>query len=267
MCDVAGVPFFVNRAGLDLIGLESIDDARRVRVRDFFFPEDQCTIENEFFPAVLKNGHGEIEIRFRNFKTGAARWMAYKVLALTDAAGKTIGFATVSQDVTERREMEDDLRQMAADLSEADRRKDEFLATLAHELRNPLAPLRNMLELMKRTDGDAGVVQQARDTMERQLGQMIRLVDDLLDLSRISRDKLELRMEPALLSAVLDQAVEATRPLAERAGHKLHVDLPPEPIYLHADAARLARVSNLLNNSCKYTRRARSAAGRARTWS
>jgi CheY-like chemotaxis protein len=156
--------------------------------------------------------------------------------------------------VTERREMEDDLRQMAADLSEADRRKDEFLATLAHELRNPLAPLRNMLELMKRSGDDTQVLHQARDTMERQVSQMVRLVDDLLDLSRISRDKLELRMEPVELAAVLDQALEASRPLAEQAGHNLHVQLPREPVHLHADQARLAQVfSNLLNNSCKYT--------------
>jgi PAS domain S-box-containing protein len=145
MCDLEGIPFFVNRAGLEMVGLEGIEQARHTPVRDFFFPEDRPRIMDEFFPSILAKGHGETEVRFRHFRTGEARWMAYKVLTLADAAGRAVGLATVSQDVTERRRLEDDLRKLAADLSEADRRKDEFLATLAHELRNPLAPIRNAL--------------------------------------------------------------------------------------------------------------------------
>jgi CheY-like chemotaxis protein len=182
--------------------------------------------------------------------------MAYKVLTLTDSAGQPLALATVSQDVTERRRLEDDLRKSAADLSEVDRRKDEFLATLAHELRNPLAPLCNMLEVWKRAGDDAELVHRARDTMERQLGQMVRLVDDLLDLNRITHNRLELRPGQVELSSAIQQAVEAARPLADSAGHELRVTLPAEPIYLHADPARLAQVfGNLLNNSCKYTGR------------
>ena len=101
---------------------------------------------HEFFPSVLEKGHGEIEVRFRHFKTGEARWMTYKVLTLPDAAGRPVAFATVSQDVTERKRLEDRLRRVAADLSEADRRKNEFLAMLAHELRNPLAPISNAIQ-------------------------------------------------------------------------------------------------------------------------
>ena len=145
MCDLEGIPFFVNRAGLEMVGLDGIEQARHTPVRDFFFPEDQPRIMDEFFPSVLEKGHGEIEVRFRHFKTGEARWMAYKVLTVTDPTGRAVALATVSQDVTERRRLEDDLRKLAAELSEADRRKDEFLATLAHELRNPLAPIRNAL--------------------------------------------------------------------------------------------------------------------------
>ena len=107
-----------------------------------------------------------------------------------------MAFATVSQDVTERRRLEDNLRQLAADLSAADRQKNEFLATLAHELRNPLAPLGNMLEVLKRADGDARIARVALTTMERQLRQMVRLVDDLLDLNRITHNRLELRKSP-----------------------------------------------------------------------
>jgi len=254
MCDLNAIPVFVNRAGLEMVGLESIDEARQTPVSDFFFPEDQHAMMNEFFPAVMESGHGEIEIRFRHFKTGKARWMAYKLWKLTDADGRPIAFATVSQDVTQRRQLEDDLRRLAADLSEVDRRKNEFLATLAHELRNPLAPMANMIEVLKRTNGDTETLEHARDTMERQLHQMVRLVDDLLDLSRITHDRLELRTSEVELSAVIQQAVEVAKPLIDAANQKLSVVLPDQPVYLSADPARLAQVfGNLLNNSSKYT--------------
>jgi PAS domain S-box-containing protein len=252
--DLMGLPFFINRAGLAMVGLDDIETARRTPVREFFFPEDQQRVMGEFFASVMKAGHGEIEIRFRHFKTGNPIWMAYKVLALKDAAGRIVSFATVSQDMTGRKRMEDDLRKLAADLSEADRRKDEFIAMLAHELRNPLAPLSNMLEVLKRTDDDPSVMQRARETMERQLGQMVRLVDDLLDLNRITHNRLELRQGQVELAAVVQQAVEAARPLAEAARHQLQVSVPAEPCHLYADSARLAQVfGNLLTNSCKYT--------------
>jgi PAS domain S-box-containing protein len=139
-------------------------------------------------------------------------------------------------------------------LAEADRRKDEFLATLAHELRNPLAPIRNMLELMKRADDDRPLREQARSTMERQLRHMIRLIDDLLDVSRISRGKLKLKRERAELASMIHQAVEACRPLAAGGHLEVTVTLPPEPIFLDADPVRLTQVfGNILNNSCKYT--------------
>jgi PAS domain S-box-containing protein len=255
ICDLQGVPFFINRAGLAMIGLRDIEEARQTPVAEFFFPEDQEAIWNEFFPAVLKEGHGEIEIRFRHFKTGEARWMSYKVLTLTDAANQPVAFATVSQDITERRRMMDDLQRLAADLSAADQRKNEFLATLAHELRNPLAPMSNMLEVVKRSGNDGEILKRAHGTLERQLNQMIRLVDDLLDLNRITHDRLELRRSEVELSSVIEQAVEVARPLCDAAGQELIVQLPDEPVFLNADRARLAQVfGNLLNNSCKYTR-------------
>ncbi len=182
-----------------MVGLDNIDDARAATVDEFFFPEDRLRIMHEFFPEVLEKGHGEIEVRFRNFKTGEGRWMSYKVLVLRDTAGKPTALATVSQDVTERKRLEDNLRQLAAHLSEADRRKDEFLATLAHELRNPLAPLLNMLEVLKRADGDSETLHCARETMDRQLAQLVRLVDDLLDLNRITHNRLELRQSQVAL--------------------------------------------------------------------
>jgi signal transduction histidine kinase/ActR/RegA family two-component response regulator len=139
-------------------------------------------------------------------------------------------------------------------IRDADRRKDEFLATLAHELRNPLAPISNSLELLRRSDGDPELLARACGTMDRQLGQLVRLIDDLLDASRISRGKLVLRREALTLEAVLGQALETVRPHLERAGHELELVLPDSPVWLDGDATRLAQVfGNLLHNAAKYT--------------
>ena len=140
------------------------------------------------------------------------------------------------------------------ELREADRHKDEFLATLAHELRNPLAPIQNALELMKMAGDSHERIRPGREIIERQLAQMLRLVDDLLDLSRIRQGKIELRKEKIEVASVVASAVEGSRPFIEMAGHKLVVTLPPEPLYLEADPTRLTQaLSNLLNNASKYT--------------
>jgi CheY-like chemotaxis protein/two-component sensor histidine kinase len=125
---------------------------------------------------------------------------------------------------------------------------------LAHELRAPLAPLANTLEILRRSDGGEATVRRAAGTMERQLSQLVRLVDDLLDASRMSRDKLQLRKETVELEPIVRQAIETCRPLINRFQHALTVALPSEPVYLDADPARLVQVLvNLLNNACKYT--------------
>ena len=181
--------------------------------------------------------------------------VALTISPIKDDDGNVVGASKIVRDITERKRLEDNLRVLAANLSENDRRKNEFLATLAHELRNPLAPMSNMLEVVKRADGDGKILKQAHETIERQLGQMVRLVDDLLDLNRITHDRLELRRNEVELSSVIQQAVEVARPLIDEAGHKLIVELPEEAIYLNADRTRLAQVfGNLLNNSSKYTK-------------
>ena len=151
--------------------------------------------------------------------------------------------------------LEEDLRKITAELSEADRRKDEFLATLAHELRNPLAPIRNGLQILRIAD-DTATIERVRAMMERQLAQMVHLVDDLLDVSRISRGKLQLRKQQIQLATALNDAVETSRPVIDAGGHTLVVKLPSEPIFLDADPTRLGQIfSNLLNNAAKYSER------------
>lgn len=188
-------------------------------------------------------------------KDGSALPSQCNVAAIRSPDGEFLGLVAVVLDISERLRTEEELRRLAAERSEADRRKDEFLATLAHELRNPLAPIRNGLEVI-RLAGVTGVVEQARIMMDRQLTQLVRLVDDLLDISRVSTGKLELRKERIELKAVIETAVETSLPAIEQAGHAFAVEVPDEPIFVDGDPTRLAQVvSNLLNNSAKYTHR------------
>lgn len=159
-------------------------------------------------------------------------------------------------DVHEQRLAANELRRLAADLSEADRRKDEFLAILAHELRNPLAPLSNAAQLLRLSGStDQGMVK-VSEMIERQVAQMVRLVDDLLDISRVNHGKIELRKQRVALEPVIRQAVDAASDLAHCMEHKLTVSIPEQPIFVFADPMRLTQiVGNLLSNACKFTDR------------
>ena len=187
-------------------------------------------------------------------KDGRRLDISLTVSPIRDAEGGIIGASKIARDVTERKRVEAALLEAAEALKEADRRKDEFLAVLAHELRNPLAPLRNGLQVMRLGADNPELVARTREMMDRQLSHMVRLIDDLLDVSRISRNKMELRRSRVLLADVVSSAVEIARPALEAAGHELTVALPPEPVHLDADLTRLAQVfGNLLHNSAKYT--------------
>jgi PAS domain S-box-containing protein len=188
----------------------------------------------------------QMEHRFRG-ADGVYRWHLSRARAMRDGDGRVVMWIGSNTDI-------DDVKRAEESLREADRRKDEFLATLAHELRNPLAPIRNGLQIMRLAGDDGQSFASVRDMMERQLGQMIRLVDDLLDLSRIDRGKIELRKEQLNAAAVIEAALETSRPLIEAARHQLVVHLPADPLWVMGDLIRLAQVvSNLLNNSAKYT--------------
>ncbi len=166
---------------------------------------------------------------------------------------KLVSFDGTVADVTQRRMREDALRKMAADLSEADRRKNEFLATLAHELRNPLAPIKNAVQLMAMTELD-GDTEDLRQTMARQVEQLVHLIDDLLDVSRISRGKITLRREVVDVASIVAAAVEASSTFISESGQRLTVHCPEEPVLIYADPARITQITcNLLNNSAKYS--------------
>ena len=201
-------------------------------------------------PVVLLSAKAGEEARIEGLEASADDYLvkpfsARELLATVDAHIKTIDIR--------RQSREAELR-LIEQLREQDRLKDEFLATLAHELRNPLAPIRNGLELIRLSNNDPAVLEKATMIMQRQIEQMVRLVDDLLDVARISRNKLELRKEQVDLESVVRNAVETSRPVLAAAENDLHVGLPLEPVWLEADPVRLAQVfSNLLNNAAKYS--------------
>jgi PAS domain S-box-containing protein len=181
---------------------------------------------------------------------------------LTEAPGGLPYWVGVNIDATEQKKIREELRrqaetlrQQANALKEADRRKDEFLALLGHELRNPLAPIRNGLHILLLPDVDHTAVRQVKDMMEKQVNHLTRMVDDLLDVSRITRGRIQLRKEPVELSRAVGYAVESVRPLVEAQNHRLTVSLPPAAVHVEADPTRLEQILvNLLNNAVKYTR-------------
>jgi PAS domain S-box-containing protein len=212
-------------------------------------PPDRLSEEREILARLGRGERIEHYETIRVARNGRQIDISLTISPVRDADGRVIGASKVARDITERREAVEALK-------EADRRKDEFLALLAHELRNPLAPLRNGLEVMRLAADNPVIVAKTRDMMDRQLSHMVRLIDDLLDISRINRHKMELRCARVTLADVIGNAVETTRPAIEAAGHELSVSLPPEPIHLTADLTRLSQVfANLLNNSAKYTER------------
>jgi PAS domain S-box-containing protein len=243
--DREGNCLFVNECWCEMAGLSPEEAQGQGWVRALH-PDDRERVHEEWYTAVKAGQPFAAEYRFRT-PHGKVTWLQGRAVGLGDEAGQGSDYIGTLIDITEQREAVEALR-------EADRRKDEFLALLAHELRNPLAPLRNGLEVMRLASGKPEVVSRARDMMDRQLSHMVRLIDDLLDVSRISRNKMELRRSRVLLADVVSSAVEIARPAIEAAGHELTVSLPPEPVPLDADLTRLAQVfGNLLNNSAKYT--------------
>jgi two-component system, sensor histidine kinase len=217
----------------DMDGLEFLDQLRNER--------------GEGMPAlIMLTGQGNEAVAVQAMKRGA---QDYLVKGSTDAAALRRAIANAREKVFLHRQLEQQRRQ----LREADRRKDEFLATLAHELRNPLAPLQNALSLMRLRPEDRAATEHARRIMERQVHHMVRLVDDLLEVGRITLGRLVLRRERVELRDVVRDAVDSVLPLITASSHELHISAPDHPVYLEADPTRITQVlANLLTNAAKY---------------
>jgi PAS domain S-box-containing protein len=198
---------------------------------------------------VARTGKAE---RFESEAQAMGRWFDVYATRVGGATSRRV--ALLFSDITARKQADDRLRKLAADLSEADRRKTEFLATLAHELRNPLAPIRSGLGVMRLSGDNPASVARVRAMMERQVTHMVHLIDDLLDIARISGGKLELKRARVDLADVLSSAVETSLPAIEAARHALRIDVAGEPFAADVDATRISQVvANLLNNAAKYT--------------
>ncbi len=210
-------------------------------------PPDLIEEERQILAQLRRGERIEHFETVRVSKTGRRLDISLSISPIRDRDGRIVGVSKVARDITESKRAQQALL-------EADRRKDEFLALLAHELRNPMAPLRNGLQVMRLAAGDVQAVAQARAMMDRQLGHLVRLVDDLLDVARIGQNKIELRRARISLTEVIENAVEIARPVIEAGGHELTVSLPNHAVFLDADLTRLVQVlSNLLTNSAKYT--------------
>jgi len=212
----------------------------------FYPPEDVAAGKPEMLlRKALEMGRVEDE-GWRRRRDGSRFWGDVVITALFDESGRLHGFAKVTRDLSERRRV--------VALEEADRQKNEFLAVLAHELRNPLAPIRNALYLIGRPDSDTATIRGAHAIAERQLRHMARLLDDLLDVSRVSQGRIELRREPVDLALAARQSIETVRGLAEIRHQALALDVGTSPVVVHADPTRIDQVlMNLLSNAIKYT--------------
>ena len=243
--DPAGRMEFVNRVYLDFFGIRG-DQAGEFDWRQIIHPDDREAHVAAFTTALRERLPFHACARVKRHD-GRWRWLESRGNAIIDSAGRMTGYIGSSPDITHIVESQESLR-------DADRRKDEFLATLAHELRNPLAPIRNNIDILRLSGDSSPAAERIYKTMEQQIIHMVRLVDDLLEVSRITRGTIELRKEPVEFAAVVRSAVETSKPLIEEARHRLTISIPPEPLTLDADSVRLAQVfANLLNNAAKYT--------------
>ena len=250
-----------NQGGERVTGFKS-DEVLGRHFALFYPPEEAAAgTPQQHLEAAARDGRYEEEAE-RVRQDGSRFWANVVITALRDAEGRLQGFSKVTRDVTTKKQAELSAHRLVAEetarkaAEESDRRKDEFLATLAHELRNPLAPIQNSLEVLKSPALDATSGKRMKEIMGRQVHQLVRLVDDLLDVSRVMRGKIDLRLERIDLASAVARAVETAQPLIDVHQHRLDVAPPTETIEVYADQIRLAQaLANLLTNAAKYTPR------------
>lgn len=259
-CDSEGVIQQFNRRAAELWGrTPAIGDTderfcgsfKMFRPDGSFMPHDQCPMALVLTGEITGVCDAEVLI---DRPDGSRINVIVNIRPLKNQRGEVSGAINCFYDITERSRLERKLQEQSEALADLHRRKDEFLAMLGHELRNPLAPILNSVHLLRLNKKEDELQQQARTVIERQVGQLTRLVDDLLEVSRITTGRVRLRQDRIVVSGIVERAVETAFPLIEQRRHELTVSLPPQPIFLYADAARLEQVVvNLLTNAAKYT--------------
>lgn len=276
MSDLGGVPFFVNSAALRLVGLDNLDQARATPVSEFFYPEDRDFIVNEFLPKVQREGHAEVEIRFRHFRTGVPIWMIYNVFTVRDEADNPVAFATVSRDISARKRAEQALQdanealelnvaertaelRIAKDRAEAtDRLKSEFLAHMSHELRTPLNAIIGFTgTLLLKLPGPLNSDQVRQlETIKASARHLLALINDLLDVSKIEAGKTEAYLESIACQQVVEDVAKTLAEEAKRKGLEFGVTMPEEALLIRTDRRMLRQiVLNLVSNAIKFTDR------------
>ena len=259
-CDAGGVIQQFNRRATELWGREPASGDTEERfcgshklylVDGTFMPHEQCPMAKVVSGAIPEASDAEVLIERPD---GSRVTVIVNIRPLKSPSGEITGAINCFYDITERSRLEKKTREQAEALVDQHRRKDEFLAMLGHELRNPLAPLANAVQLLRMQKNEDPLQQQAHGIIERQVGNLKHLVDDLLEVSRITTGRVQLRREQIVVSGIVERALETVQPLIVQRRHQLTVSLPPQPIWLHADAARLDQVLvNLLTNAAKYT--------------
>ena len=280
LTDAHGVILRVNATFCGWVGFTASELVGRRRVQDLFTMGGRVFHQTHLLPLLQMQGsvaEVQVDLRhadgsalptwiniFRRSRAGAtfdelAVFIAtdrrqYERELLLARRNAEASLKTLAETQQALRESRDVLGRANADLARADRQKDEFLATLAHELRNPLAPLQNVLQILKLKGGGEPQMVWAREVFERQMTQMAHLVDDLMDVSRITQGRVELRRQPVDVADMMRAAIEAAQALVEASAHRLHVVFPERPVIVDADPTRLTQIfTNLLNNSAKYT--------------
>ncbi|HEY8025885.1 MAG TPA: response regulator [Burkholderiaceae bacterium] len=250
---------FLNPAGAGMLGYLPQELVGRL-IPDIIFSRNaaastelsgKAAFVNAVRDGVSRRVHEEVFLR----KDGTTFPVAYSISPMT-VDGQVEGAVVTFTDITERKRTEDELRRVAKDMAEADRRRTEFLATLAHELRNPLAPLRNGLQVIRLAMNDPSTLARTSEIMERQLSNMVHLVDDLLDVARITKGSISLKKKNIDLASVINAAIETSSSLIAAGQHTLETDVPEEPVQVELDPTRIAQaIGNILNNAAKYTPR------------
>jgi len=235
----------------EMFGVAPEDDVSTLSFVELIHVDDRARVQRAITRALDPQGDGRYQTDYRIvLRDGTIRWIVAMGKAFFQGEGatrKAVRFIGTVFDFSERKALEQALQ-------EADRRKDEFLATLAHELRNPLAPMSYALQLWPSIDRNSDEADELVAMMSRQIGQITRLIDDLLDVSRITRGKIELRKQPADICTILNSSIESVQSFVESCGHRLTVTLPSETVMVEADVARLVQVfANILNNAAKFT--------------